>query len=187
MEARQAAAAGQRAVSLGELFRGFCLIGLSGFGGVMPWARCYIVERYHWLEPEEFAALLGLGQVMPGPNVMNLSVCIGQKFQGWRGAVVAPLGMMLAPMVIVLLMGLAYLRYGDLPAVHALLRGIIAVGAGLIIATGLKMLWIYKRRPLALAIAGAVIIAIGFLRLSLLPVVVVLVAAGLAIEYRATK
>jgi chromate transporter len=182
MEARQAGSADRRAVSLGELFRGFCLIGLSGFGGVMPWARRYIVERYHWLEPEEFAALLGLGQVMPGPNVMNLSVCVGQKFQGRRGAVVAPLGMMLFPMIIVLLLGLAYLRFGDQPAVHAMLRGIIAVGAGLIIATGLKMLYIYKRRPLALAIALAVIIAVGGLRLSLLPVVVVLLSFGLILE-----
>lgn len=171
-------------VSLGELFRGFCLIGLSGFGGVVPWARRYIVERYHWLEPEEFAALLGLGQVMPGPNVMNLSVCVGQKFQGWRGAIVAPLGMVLAPMIIVLLLGLAYQRYGDLPMVHAILRGIVAVGAGLIIATGLKMLHVYRRRPLALGIAGAIIIAVGFLRLSLLPVVVTLVTIGLAIECR---
>lgn len=175
--------AAQRVVGLGELFRGFCLIGLSGFGGVLPWARRYIVERYHWLEPEEFAALLGLGQVMPGPNVMNLSVCVGMKFQGWRGAVVAPLGILLAPMFIVLLMGLAYLHYGDLPVVHAVLRGIIAVGAGLIVATGLKMLKAYWRRPEALVLAGAVILAVGVFRLQLLPVVVVLLVAGLAVEY----
>jgi chromate transporter len=172
-----------RKVGLGELFRGFCLIGLSGFGGVLPWARRYIVERYHWLEPEEFAALLGLGQVMPGPNVMNLSVCVGMRFQGWRGAIVAPLGILLAPMLIVLTMGLAYLHYGDLPVVHAVLRGIIAVGAGLIVATGLKMLHAYRHRPLALALAAAIILAIGVFRLQLLPVVAVLLVVGLAIEY----
>jgi chromate transporter len=182
MEIRRAATSGQRTVGLGELFMGFCLIGLSGFGGVLPWARRYIVERYHWLAPEEFAALLGLGQVMPGPNVMNLAVCVGMKFQGWRGAIVAPLGMLLFPMIIVLLLGLAYLRFGDQPVVHAMLRGIIAVSAGLIIATGLKMLYVYKRRPLALAIALAVIVAVGGLRLSLLPVVVVVLSVGLVLE-----
>jgi chromate transporter len=173
----------QRSVTLGELFRGFGLIGLSGFGGVMPWARRYIVERYRWLEPEEFAALLGLSQVMPGPNVMNLSICVGQKFQGWRGALVAPLGMMLAPMLIVLMLGLAYLHYGELPMVHAILRGIVAVGAGLIVATGLKMLYAYQRRPLALAIALLVIVAVGGLRLSLLPVVAILLPLGLLLEH----
>jgi chromate transporter len=184
MEPQPAAASGQRVVGLGELFWGFCLIGLSGFGGVVPWARRYIVDRFRWLEPEEFAALLGLGQVMPGPNVMNLSVCVGMKFQGWRGAIVAPLGMLLFPMAIVLMLGLAYLHYGDQPVVHAMLRGIIAVGAGLIIATGLKMLYVYKRRPLALAIALAVIVAVGGLRLSLLPVVVVVLGLGLVFERR---
>lgn len=187
MPAHHSVAAGQRTVGLGELFRGFCLIGLSGFGGVMPWARRYIVERYRWLEPEEFAALLGLGQALPGPNVMNLSVCVGQKFQGWRGAIVAPLGMMLFPMVIVLALGLAYLHYGDLPVVHSVLRGIIAVGAGLIIATGLKMLHVYKRRPRALAIALAIVVAVGGLRLTLLPVVVAVVALGLVLEYRGSE
>ena len=113
-------------VSLGQLFRGFCLIGLSGFGGVLPWARRYIVERYRWLPPAEFAALLGLCQIMPGPNVMNLAVCLGSRFHGWRGALAAPLGMMLAPMLIVLAFGLAYLHYGELAAVRAMLRGISA-------------------------------------------------------------
>lgn len=174
-------------VSLGALFRGFAMIGLSGFGGVMPWARRHIVERHRWLEPEEFAALLGLSQVMPGPNVMNLAVCVGQKFQGWRGAVAAPLGLMLAPMIIVLLLGLAYLAYGELPLVHAVLRGIIAVGAGLIIATGLKMLFVYRRRPLALAIALAVVVAVGMLRLSLAPVVALVLALGILLEFAARK
>jgi chromate transporter len=182
MATQRAAATSQRAVGLGELFWGFCLIGLSGFGGVVPWARRYIVERFRWLEPEEFAALLGLGQVMPGPNVMNLSVCVGMKFQGWRGALIAPLGMLLFPMAIVLMLGLAYRHYGDQPEVHAMLRGIIAVGAGLIIATGLKMLYVYKHRPLALAVALAVILAVGGLRLSLLPVVAVVLALGLIVE-----
>jgi chromate transporter len=168
-------------ITLGELFRGFCLIGLSGFGGVMPWARHYIVERYRWLPAEEFATLLGLCQIMPGPNVMNLSICVGNKFQGWRGALVAPLGMMLVPMLVVLALGLAYLHYGELPVVRAVLRGISAVGAGLILATGLKMLSAYRRKPLALLLALAIIVAIGVLRLPLLPVVAVLLPSAIAI------
>lgn len=170
-------------VGLGELFRGFALIGLSGFGGVMPWARRYIVERYGWLDAEEFAALLGLCQVMPGPNVMNLSVCVGQKYQGWRGAIVAPLGMMLAPMVIVLLLGLVYLHWGDLPLVHSMLRGIVAVGAGLIIATGLKMLYVYRRRPLAMTVGLLVIGGVGALRLPLLPLVAVLLPTAFVLQH----
>lgn len=169
-------------VTLKALFKGFSLIGLSGFGGVMPWARRYIVERYRWLSSEEFAVMLGLCQVMPGPNVMNLSICVGNKFQGWRGAVVAPLGMVFAPMLIVLLLGLAYLQVGELPMVKSMLRGISAVGAGLIIATGLKMLYMYRQVKLALFIAGMTIILFGVMRMSLLHVVAILLPLGIAIS-----
>lgn len=164
-----------------QLFGGFCLIGLSGFGGVLPWARRYIVERFRWLPPAEFAALLGLCQIMPGPNVMNLAVCLGARFQGWRGAIVAPLGMMLAPMAIVLALGLAYLHYGELAAVRAMLRGISAVGAGLILAAGLRMLFEYRRQGLAVGLAALVFVAIGWLRLPMLPVVALLLPAGIVV------
>jgi len=166
-------------VSLRRLFFGFCLIGLSGFGGVMPWARRYIVERYRWLLPNEFAAMLGLCQIMPGPNVMNLAVCLGARFQGWRGAVVAPLGMMLAPMLIVLALGLAYLQYGELAAVRAMLRGISAVGAGLILAAGLKMLFEYRRQGLAMGMVALTFAAVALLRFPMLPVVALLLPAGI--------
>ena len=165
------------------MFFGFCLIGLSGFGGVLPWARRYIVERYRWLAPAEFAELLGLCQIMPGPNVMNLSVCLGARFQGWRGAVVAPLGMLLAPLLIVLALGLAYLRYGELTAIQAMLRGISAVGAGLILAAGLKMLWEYRRQPLAIVLVACAFGAVAILRLPMLPVVALLLPAGIAIAW----
>lgn len=167
--------------TLGQLFRGFCLIGLSGFGGVMPWARHYLVDRFRWLPDDEFATLLGLCQVMPGPNVMNLSICVGDKFRGWRGAVVAPLGMMLAPMLIVLLLGLGYLHYGELPLVKALLRGISAAGAGLILAAGLKMLWPQRRKPIALGLALLTLVAIAVLHFPLPAVVGVLLPAAILI------
>lgn len=168
-------------VSLRQLFFGFCLIGLSGFGGVLPWSRRYIVERYRWLQPDEFAALLGLCQIMPGPNVMNLAVCLGARFQGRRGALVAPLGMMLAPLLIVLALGLAYLRYGELAPIRAMLRGISAVGAGLILAAGLKMLWEYRGRWLAASLVALTFVAVALLRLPLLWVVSALVPLGIVI------
>lgn len=171
-------------VTLGQLFRGFCLIGLSGFGGVLPWARRYIVERYRWLPPDEFAALLGLCQIMPGPNVMNLAVCLGARFQGWRGAVVAPLGILMAPMLIVLGLGLAYLHYGELAPVRAMLRGISAVGAGLILGAGLKMLFEYRRQAASVALVALCFVAVAWLRLPMLAVVALLVPAGILVARR---
>ena len=162
-----AGGAAKQAVSLGELFVGFTQIGLSGFGGVLPWARRTIVERRRWLDSEEFTATLGLCQFLPGPNVVNLSVVIGRRFQGAAGAIVAPLGLMLAPFLVVIAFAVLYGRYGDLPVAQAMLRGMAAVGAGLIIATGLKMGVDLRRRPVALALVVATFVAIALLRWSL--------------------
>ena len=55
-----------RAVSKRELFFGFLKIGLLGFGGIAPWARHVIVEERQWVTDKEFAAILGVGQILPG-------------------------------------------------------------------------------------------------------------------------
>jgi chromate transporter len=88
---------------------------------------------------------------------------------------------MLAPMAIVLALGLAYLNFGEMAPVRAMLRGISAVGAGLILATGLKMLYEYRRQAPAVGLAVLVFAAIGWLRLPMLPVVALLLPAAVVI------
>ena len=173
-----------RGVSLAELFRGFCAIGLSGFGGVLPWARREIVERRRWLSSDEFSSLLGLCQFLPGPNVVNLSVAIGARFQGRLGALVAPLGLLAAPFLIVVALGALFSRYGALPTVQAMLRGMSAVAAGLIVATGLKMAADLRGRRLAQVLAAAAFIAIAVLRLPLPLLMLVLAPLGIALAAR---
>lgn len=142
-----------------ELFRGFSRVGLSGFGGVLPWARRLLVDTERWLTAEEFNVLLGLCQFLPGPNVVNLAVAVGVRFCGWRGAVAGAMGLMLGPFIVALVLGLLYERFGELPAVQSMLHGITLVGAGLIIATGIRMGLNVKNRQVylpfaALAFAG---------------------------------
>ncbi|HYT54146.1 MAG TPA: chromate transporter [Verrucomicrobiae bacterium] len=64
-------------VSAFALFLTFSRITLSGFGGLMFWARRGLVERQRWLTEQEFMDLLVLGQLLPGPNVLNLTVMVG--------------------------------------------------------------------------------------------------------------
>lgn len=161
-----------------QLFWGFSRIGLSGFGGVLPWARRYLVERYRWIDAPTFDVLLGMGQIMPGPNVINLAVCLGSRFHGWRGAVVAPLGLLIAPMVAVLLLAQLYVSYHHLPWVQRLLHGVSAVGAGLILATGIKMLLGYRHQKRSLALAALAIVGIAVFRWPLLWVLAVLAPVG---------
>jgi chromate transporter len=115
-----------------ELFISFSKIGLSGFGGVLPWARRTLVERDKVLTSEEFSAILGICQVVPGPNIVNLAVCVGSRFGGARGAISSVLGLTLGPIAVVLLLAALYEQYSYLDSVQGVLRGISAVGVGLI-------------------------------------------------------
>lgn len=167
------------ALSLAALFFGFSKIGLSGFGGVLPFARHYLVEEAHWLSAEEFNALLGFCQFLPGPNVVNLSVVVGKRHQGALGAIVAVLGLLLAPVGIVLGLAMAYDRFGELPEVQHMLRGVAAAGAGLLFGMAVRMAMAVGDKRVYLPFTLLVVVAIVGLRVSL-PVVMLVgvVAAG---------
>ena len=122
----------QQRPNLRALFLGFSSVGLSGFGGVLPFARRMLVEERQWMSAEEFNAQLGLCQFLPGPNVVNLAVVVGKRYRGLPGALVSAFGLLAGPFVIVLLLALLYDHYGSLPQVQAMLRGIAAVGCGLL-------------------------------------------------------
>ena len=66
----------QNCPDLRALFSGFSSVGLSGFGGVLPFARRMLVEERRWMTAEEFNTQLGLCQFLPGPNVINLAVVV---------------------------------------------------------------------------------------------------------------
>ena len=167
------------AVTLAALFFGFSKIGLSGFGGVLPFARHYLVETSRWLSADEFNQLLGFCQFLPGPNVVNLAVVVGKRHHGALGAFVAPLGLLLGPILIVLLLALAYDRWGELPEVQRMLRGIAAAGSGLLFGMAVRMALAVREKRVYLPFALLVAVAVAGLRLSLpLVMVVGIVVAG---------
>lgn len=169
------------------LFLEFARMGLSGFGGVLPFVRRSVVERNRWLNDRDFVEILSLGQVLPGPNVINLALMLGLRFAGLRGAVAAFSGLVFVPMVVVLCaMGL-YLRYQDVPQVRQMLSGMTAVAAGLVLSTGVKLAQSQPRSVRALVVGAAAFLAIGWLRWPLLPVMAVLVPVALLLEYRAMR
>lgn len=163
---------------LRALFLGFSSVGLSGFGGVLPFARRMLVEERRWMTPEEFNAQLGLCQFLPGPNVINLAVVVGKRFHGLAGAIVAPLGLLAGPLIIVLLLALLYDRYGSLPVAKSMLRGIAAVGVGLLFAMAWRMGMALKDKPVFLPFTVATVAAIAVLRWPM-PIVMV---AGLLLS-----
>lgn len=169
-------AAPPRPANLWALFWAFTRLSMMGFGGVLPIAQRELVERQRWLSAAEFAELLSIGQVLPGPNVVNLSLMVGDRYFGLRGAVVAVLGMVGAPMAVVLALAALYHGLADVPQVAGAVRGMGAVSAGLIGAMGLKLMPTLARNPLGRAlwvpVAVAAALAVGLLRLPLWSVIV---------------
>ena len=151
-------------VSLGALFRAFFSTSLSGFGGVLPWARRMIVDDRRWMSEAEFLDVLAVCQLLPGPNIVNVAIAVGARFHGALGAVVAFLGLIAGPLALVILLGTLYARYADLAPLRGALSGISAVAAGLVIAMALRMARTLERRPAAVVIAALAFVAAGLLR-----------------------
>lgn len=171
------------AIGLKALFLGFSTIGLSGFGGVLPFARRLLVEERGWLSAEEFNTLLGLCQFLPGPNVANLAVAVGARYRGVAGSVAAVAGLLAGPMVIALGLALLYDHFGSHPVVQGMLRGIAAVGCGLLFATAIRMGMAVKHKPFLLPFAALAFTAIAILRWPLPAVMLGLLVFTAGIAY----
>jgi chromate transporter len=171
-------------VSLRELFFGFLAIGARSFGGVMPWAHRVMVEERRWLSERDFVETIGLCQFLPGPNIGNASIVLGKRWFGLRGAFVAFLGLMALPFVWVLALAILYADFSSIPWVKAVVTGVGAAGAGLLIGTALKLGKVLIRKPAALVVLSGCFLAAGVGRLSLLVVLPVALAVALVLSRR---
>ncbi|WP_279024150.1 chromate transporter [Gibbsiella quercinecans] len=167
-----------------QLFTGFLMLGLIGFGGVLPLARNMLVEERRWLSGEQFTELLGLCQFLPGGNIINLSVAVGMEFRGLRGALCALLGLICAPTAIVIGLGVVYARYQNDPHVQHVFAGLAAAAAGLLLATALKMLLPLRGKWLSLTLVATCLAAIAWLRLPLLPTMLVLAPLSILLTWK---
>ena len=177
-----------RPQSLTDLFVSFTLLALQGFGGVLAVVQRELVEKKRWLTREEFVEEWAVAQIMPGPNVVNLSLMIGHRYFGLRGALAALAGMLTVPLVVVLMLALVYAQFAGHPGVAGALRGMGAVAAGLIAATGLRLMGALKLHPLGLpmciALALACFTGIALLRLPLAYVLLGLGLTACTLTYR---
>ncbi len=173
--------------SLRDLFLTFTFMALQGFGGVLAVAQHELVERKRWLTREQFIEELAVAQIMPGPNIVNLSIMIGARYFGWRGALASLAGMLALPMLVVLSLALLYAQYAQHPGVAGALRGMGAVAAGLIIASGLRLLPTLKHNALGpvscYVLGGLCLAAVAALRWPLLYVLPVLGVLACTLAY----
>ena len=162
-----------------DLFVTFTRLALQGFGGVLPITQRVLCDEKRWLSKEQFVELLALGQVLPGPNVCNVALMVGDRFFGWRGAFSALAGMMTVPLIIVLIITALYAEFASNVMVAGALKGMGAISAGLIIGTALKLIPTLKDSPLGRPLCAAVAV-VAFVCVALLrwPLVWVLLCLG---------
>lgn len=168
-----------RPQSLTDLFVSFTWLALQGFGGVLAVVQRELVENKRWLTREEFIEDWAVAQIMPGPNVVNLSLMIGARYFGLKGALTALAGMLVMPLLLVLLLAILYGQFSANPQVAGALRGMGAVAAGLIAATALKLVAGLKGNVLGNRLCAALgVLCFGAIALLRWPLVYVLLGLG---------
>lgn len=171
------------------LFIAFLKVGTFGYGGgpsMIPLLQQEVVEANQWMSEEEFIDALAMGNTLPGPIMIKMSVYIGYRLAKVPGAFVALLGGVLPAIVLMSLFTLVYLKVKDHPKVNAALRAARPAVIGLLVWTaydlGSKVLaserggWsgVLSKWDGYLLVAGA-FVAVTFLKVH--PALVILAAA----------
>jgi chromate transporter len=167
------------------LFLAFAKMSLSGFGGVLAFARRGIVDQHRWMTAEEFNETFALCHFLPGPNIVNLTVVFGSRFRGIPGSIAAFAGLIGPPVVLVTVLAALYARFGEIDALRRILAGVACAAVGLLISTVLRMMMplIRKHDFVGLAVLAAVFVAIGVVRLPLPAVLLVAIPVSIAISF----
>lgn len=153
--------------SLLQLFLVFSGMALRGFGGVLPWAQRVLVDERRWLTRDEFVEVLAFGQLLPGPNVCNVALMVGDRWFGWRGALAALGGMLVAPAMLVLALAMVYAQLHENPVARRALIGMGAVAGGMILGTGLRLAATQRARWRWLGFGVLAFVGVALLRLKL--------------------
>jgi chromate transporter len=146
-----------------------------------------LVEERRWLGAEEFLDYWSICQPIPGGNIINLAIAFGARCAGPLGSVAAFAGLVCAPFPVLLVLGWLYTRFGHLPQVEPVFRGVSAAGAGLVIATAVQMaLSPRMRSPLAVLGLAAFVLS-AWLRWPLLAVLGLLLPLSLLAAWKGTR
>lgn len=160
-------------MSLAALLGVFTKLGMTSFGGGLSgWMNREVVNKRGWMTEEQFMAGVALTQVMPGPNAVNLACFIGQRLRGGPGLVVAALGILLPPFVLILLLAALYGQVAGSGWLRFVLSGMAAAGVGMNVAVAVRAA---RRMPgvVPALVAAALFVGVGILQLPMVGLVLV--------------
>lgn len=127
---------------LWDLFIAFTRASNLGFGGgpsLIPLVKAEAVDRYQWMDNEEFTDSLAISNALPGPIATKMAAYIGYKIAGWLGALAAILGTIAPTAIIVILLGSLLVRYSASPELQAMLKAVRPVVVVLVADTAYDM------------------------------------------------
>ncbi len=172
--------------TLWGLFSSFVIVSIFGFGGILAWARRMTVDERKWMTSAEFNEVFALCQFLPGPNVMNFAVVFGARVRKVPGAIVAGLGLCGPSVILMIVLGALYARFGDLPQLQRFLGGVVCAAAGLTLGMLGRMAQplFQDKQWVSIGLMAAVLIAVGFFKLPLWWAIGIFVPIGIAIGWK---
>ena len=128
-----------------DLFCSFTLMAMQAFGGSTAIAQQFLVDQKKWLTQSEFLDLLTVSQVLPGPNIMILTIVVGDRHFGWRGALASFLGMITLPATLMLSVFVFYQQYAENKWVSDALVGMAASASGMVAGAAMSFFTTAKK------------------------------------------
>jgi chromate transporter len=142
-----------------------------------------VVEKRGWLNPQEAMSGIALAQVLPGINITNFAVYVGERMRGVVGSVVAVIGLLTVPFFAVIGLAAVYERISAVPWAHHFMDGVAVTAVGLVLSVSLKSARATIRDLGALGVLAATVIAVGVLRWPLVPTALALAPVSIALAW----
>ncbi len=123
-----------------KLFLAFLQVGAFSFGGgyaAMPLIKSQVIDKYGWLSSSDFADLVTIAEMTPGPIAVNAATFVGNQVGGILGAVVATAGAVLPSCLFVTLLAFLYTKYRKMPLLKTILESLRPAVVSMIFCAGL--------------------------------------------------
>jgi chromate transporter len=176
-------------ITLRDIFCVFLKIGTFAFGGAYSMLTFFereLVEKRKWLTHEEYLESVAIGQITPGPPIVNTGIFIGYKLKKIRGALATTVGQAFTGTVLAIVLAVFYVKAGDSAVLRSVMKGVGASVVGLLLSViyrmSAKTLTDLKTRLFALA----AFIALAVFKLNPIGLIIAAGIAGLVV-YRGWK
>ena len=172
---------------LWRLFLSFMKIGAFTIGGgyaMLPVIEAEVVTKHKWVTAEDFLDMVVLAQTAPGILAMNISILVGEKIAGKRGAFVSALGAGLPSFIVILIFAMFLNQFQDNEYVSKVFRAVRPAVIALIAVPVFKLAKTAKITMRTVWIPILVALLIWLLGISPIWIILVAIVVGIAIKFK---